>query len=145
MPVASIAEARNEVMDHFVTAWNAQTPPVPLLLFDDKQQPGVPDPPAPYARIVMRHNDRDRVTLADETGNRRFRSFGIITVQIFSVSGDGLTANDTFVNVAVNAFEGAKTGLDRVTFRNVRSNEIGEDGPWFQTNVIAEFDYDVVK
>lgn len=145
MPVSSITEARNEILSHFTTAWNAQTPPVPLLLYDDKSKPPTPSNPAPYARITVRHTDRDRVTLSDEVGNRRFRADGIITVQVFSVSGDGLTSNDVFVNVALDAFEGAKTGEDRVTFRNVRDEEIGEDGPWFQTNVVAEFDYDVVK
>ena len=143
MPIPDIRTARVEVMSHFATAWAAQTPPVPVLLYDDKER-DVPDD-APYARIIMRHNLRDRRTLGNETGNRRFRSFGVITVQVFAISGDGLTRSDELVNVAVNAFEGDKTGEDRVHFRNVSHQEIGQDGPWFQVNVTAEFDYDFIK
>lgn len=143
MPIPDIATARDEVMKHFTDAWNAQTPPVPLLLYDDKER-DVPEN-ADYARIVMRHNDRDRRTLGNDVGNRRFRSFGIITVQVFAVSADGLTRSDELVNLAVNAFEGDKTGEDRVFFRNVSHQEIGQDGPWFQVNVLAEFDYDFIK
>lgn len=143
MPVPDIRTARVEVMSHFTDAWNAQTPPVPALLYDDKER-DVPDN-ADFARITMRHNVRDRRTLGNEVGNRRFRSFGVIAVQIFALSGDGLTRSDELVNVAVNAFEGDKTGEDRVTFRNVSHQEIGQDGPWFQVNVTAEFDYDFIK
>ena len=143
MPIPDIATARDEVMDHFTTAWNAQTPPVPLLLYDDKER-DVPDN-ASFARIVMRHNERGWLLFWNQSVCRRFRSFGIITVQVFAISGDGLTTSDDLVNVAVNAFEGDKTGEDRVTFRNVSHQEIGQDGPWFQVNVTAEFDYDFIK
>lgn len=144
MPIATIKEARNEMMDHFTTAWNAQTPPVPLLLYADKKKP-VPETAIPWARIAVTHVDRDRVTIGGETGGTRFRAIGLITVEVYSVYGTGLTNNDDFVNVVIDAFEGQNTGLDRVTFRNVRNEEIGVDGPWFQTNVIAEFEYDIVK
>jgi hypothetical protein len=84
-------------------------------------------------------------TVANGGNGVRFRQFGIVTAQVFTVSGDGLTASDDLVELALNAFEGEKTGLDRIEFRNARPNEIGQDGPWFQTNVIAEFEYDRLK
>lgn len=142
MPITTIREAREEILNHFITVWEAQVNP-PDLLFDDKER-DVPDNDD-FARVSVQHNVRDRRTLGDETGNRRFRSFGIVTVQVFTVSGDGLLTQDGLVNLAVNAFEGQKTGEDRVTFRNVSHQEIGQDGPWHQTNVTAEFDYDFIK
>lgn len=142
MPITTIREAREEILNHFILAWEAQMN-APDLLFDDKER-DVPDNDD-FARVSVQHNVRDRRTLGDETGNRRFRSFGIVTVQIFTVSGDGLLTQDGYTNVAVNAFEGQKTGEDRVTFRNVSHQEIGQDGPWHQTNVTAEFDYDFIK
>ena len=54
MPIATIAAARDEILLHFTTAWNAGTPPIPLLLYDDKVR-DLPDD-APYARIVVTHN-----------------------------------------------------------------------------------------
>lgn len=147
MPIATIAEARDEILLHFTAAWDAGTPPIPLLLYDDKHR-DLPDD-APYARITIKHNIFAQVTIGGKVSQggagQRFRRFGIVTVQIFTVSGDGLTGADTLVQLALDAFEGENTGSDRIEFRKARSNEIGQDGPWFQTNVIAEFDYDRVK
>ena len=147
MPIATIAEARNEILLHFTTAWDAGTPPIPLLLYDDKHKDLPAD--APYARITIRHNVFTQRTLggkiASGGGGSRFTRFGIVTVQIFTLSDDGLTSADVLVDLALDAFEGESTGSDRIEFRNARANEIGQDGPWFQTNVIAEFEYDRVK
>ena len=147
MPIATIAAGRDEILLHFTTAWNLQTPPIALLLYDDKKR-DLPDD-APYARIMVKHNVFPQVTVGAtvaQGGNGvRFRRFGIVTVQVFEISGDGLTSADVLVDLALDAFEGEKTGLDRVEFRNARANEIGHDGPWYQTNVIAEFVYDRVK
>ncbi len=147
MPISTISAARDEILLHFTTKWNAGTPPIPLLLYDDKHR-DLPDD-APYARITIKHNVFPQVTIGAtvaQGGNGvRFRRFGIVTIQVFELSGDGLTSSDILVDLALDAFEGEKTGLDRVEFRNARANEIGQDGPWFQTNVIAEFTYDRVK
>lgn len=142
MPISTLVEARDKVMLHFTTAWNAQTPPIPLLIYDDRHR-DLPDN-APYARITMRHNVMDQRTLGN-IGNRRFRRFGIITVQIFTLSNQGLATADVFAKVALDAFEGSNTAPDEIHFRNARINEVGEDGPWFQTNVLVDFDYDEIK
>ncbi len=147
MPIATRAEARDEILLHFTTAWNLVTPPIPLLLYDDKPR-DLPDN-APYARITIKHNVSPQVTIGasvSQGGNGvRFRRFGLVTVQVFEISGNGLTGSDVLVDLALDAFEGEKTGLDRIEFRNANAEEIGEDGPWFHTNVTTEFVYDRVK
>ena len=146
MPFDTIEDARDEILTHFTTAWNAQTSP-PILLYDDKTL----DLPAnaPYARITIQHNVFNQATIGGKTstggGGQRFRRNGIVTVQIFTPSGDGLTTADPLVELTINAFEGKSTGSDRVEFRSVRANEIGHDGVWHQVNVLAEFEYDKVK
>jgi hypothetical protein len=145
MPINNPFDARDEIVDHFTTIWNAQASPPPLLYQDRRR-----DLPASgsYARITVNHNTAPQVTLGGKTSlggsGERFRNFGIVTVQIFTDSDDGLTTSDVLVKVALDAFRGQKTGEDRVEFRNTRMNEIGQDGPWHQTNVLAEFDYDEV-
>jgi len=147
MPISTLAAARDEILLHFTTKWDAGTPPIPLLLYDDKHRDLPAD--APYARITVSHNVFSQVTLggkvAQGSGGSRFRRFGVVTVQVFTVSGDGLTNADVLVDLALDAFEGENTGSDKVEFRNARANEIGQDGPWFQVNVVAEFTYDRVK
>jgi hypothetical protein len=143
MPIDNISDARDEILDHFTTVWSAQPNPVPLLVYQDKRR----DLPlnAPYARITVIHTPETQRTIGGGVGNRRFRRFGIVTVQVFAMGGAGLQDADRFANIALTAFEGSKTGEDRVTFRNARIVEVGEVGPWFQMNVIADFDWDSVK
>ncbi len=142
MPIATVASARDEILLHFRTAWDLGTST--RLLYEDRHR-DVPNN-ANYARIMVMHNIVEHVTIGGRVGSggsgQRFRRFGLVTVQIYTISGDGLSVNDVLVQLALDAFEGQRTGLDRIEFRNVRSNEIGQTGPWFQTNVIAEFVYD---
>jgi hypothetical protein len=146
VPIATIAEARDEILTYFTTAWNTLGTP-PLLLYDDKHT-DLPDN-APYARINVQHDTFGQNTLGGKVsaggGGRRFGRTGLVTVQIFTPSGDGLTSMDTLVDFAMDTLEGEETGSDRVEFRDARANEVGQDGPWHQTNVIAEFQYDRVK
>lgn len=147
MPIDTIEAARDEMLLHFTTAWDAQTPPIPRLLYDDKPRDLPAD--AAHARITIQHNDFGQRTLGGKPsqggGGRRFGRNGIITVQIFTPFGDGLTAADPLVDLVINTFEGESTGSDRIEFRNTRANEVGHDGVWHQTNVLVEFDYDRVK
>ena len=146
MPIDTIAEARDEILSYFTNAWNTLGTP-PLLLYDDKRKDLPED--APYARIKVEHVSFGQRTLGGKVsaggGGSRFNRTGLVTVQIFALSGDGLTSEDTLVDFALDTLEGEETGSDRVEFRDVRANEVGDDGPWHQTNVVAEFRYDRVK
>lgn len=144
MPIDTIGEARDEILKHFTTQWNAQTPPVPALFYEDKTQ-DLPDDDDPYARITVRHNDMAQKTVGGNTGSRIFERDGVVVVQIFAPNNDGLQEADRLANIAHSAFEGQKTAEDRVDFRNVRIREVGQEGPWFQVNVIADFDWYTVK
>lgn len=146
MPIATTTEARDEILSYFTTAWNAGPLP-PILLYDDKVRDLPTD--AAYARVTVQHNVFNQATIGGKVssggGGQRFRRSGVVTVQIFTPFGDGLTTADPLVDLALDAFEGENTGSDRIEFRNVRENEVGHDGVWHQTNVLAEFEYDRVK
>lgn len=144
MPIASFAVARDAIVSKFVTAWNAQTPPIPLLRFEDVKSE-TPSGNVPWAKVWVKHDPKFRQATLGGKGNRRFRRTGVVTVQIFTPSGEGLTNNDIFAKIALDAFEGESTGADAIEFRNAGSQEIGQDGPWYQTNVTADFEYDEVK
>ena len=148
MPVSSFTDARDTILSTFTTAWNAITPTVPPLLYEDSKQE-VPDTQVSWARIQVRHNVFTQETIGGRLstggGGRRFRRFGLVTVQIFTKAGDGLRTSDSLAKVALDAFEGVDAGADTIEFRNVRLNEIGRDGEWFQVNVLAEFEYDEIK
>lgn len=144
MTVSTIAQARNEMLAVLKTAWEAGTESAELpMLYWDRAQ----DPPTEgsWARATVQHSTGRQATLSGATGERRFRSTGIITVQLFTVSDDGLVLSDALVQIVKNAFAGVTTSPGGVHLRNVRPREIGHDGIWFNTNVLADFEYDEVR
>jgi hypothetical protein len=98
---------------------------------------------APWARVTVKHNVRTQQTLGSQ-GNRLFDNIGLIIVEVYTPKGDGLTTARSLSTIARDAFEGVSTP-NGVWFRNTRVNEIGPEGHWYHTNVIAEFSYDEIR
>lgn len=132
-------QARDEILAKFKEAWDPTGVPV---LYSDRAQ-DVPDDGS-WARVTVRHQAGEQATLSDGIGRRRFRHTGTVFVQIFTPFDDGMVESDELATIAKDAFEGEVTP-GRVIFRRVRINEIGQDGQWFQTNVLAEFEYDLIR
>jgi hypothetical protein len=63
---------------------------------------------------------------------------------VFEPPGKGLSGATDLPKVIQDAFEGVATASG-VWFRDVTVNEIGPDGDFFQTNIVAFFEYDEVK
>lgn len=142
---ATKAEAYDDLCALIVAKWGVTGP----IDFEDqpKDPNGPPIPPVdntPWLRVSLRLSDGKQVTLSNEIGNRRFRRFGIFMVQVFSPMGTSLSAAQTNTTIVVDALEGMATPHD-VLIRNVRENEVGSDGHWFQSNVYADVEYDAVK
>jgi hypothetical protein len=129
----------------FREAWLADpaSAQLPVLYPDTKSLP--PTTGAGWARISVQHGSGGQATLSNESGRKRYRRTGIVFVQIFTDRGDGMVLADELATITKNAFEGVATNPGRVTFYRVRVREVGPDGQWFQTNVLADFDYDEVK
>ena len=147
---STIKNARDEIISIFYTAWQADSTSNGLkVLYDDviSDVPTTPDAdgnlPA-WARITVAHTGGTQGSLSDQNGMRRWTRTGIVTVQIFTPIGTGLSLADELSMIAVAAFEGKSTPSN-IWFRNVSNKEIGTDGEWFQTNVSAEFTYDEVR
>lgn len=137
-------QAVDEMLATLRTAWLADAASMDYpILYWDVAYPA--EPTTPWCRVTVQHQDGAQVTLSNESGARRFRRYGLITVQIFTEWGKNTTLKNTLKKIVCEAFEGVTTSPGRVTFRNVRPNEIGQDGQWFQTNVLAEFEYDEVR
>ena len=107
-------------------------------IYDDTRTP-TPDTAA-WIRAMVRHNIGSRSSLGPQG---RHTQSGIIFVQIFSAVGDGLENNDEYAAALEAAFRGQSTP-GGVVFRDVYTREIGESGPWFQSNMTAQFEYDLV-
>jgi len=147
----TITEAVNEIMDVIFTAWTATVAPLgyETLLYEDNTQPrpedvdingDVPN----WGRASVQHLDGFQPTLTSDTGTRRFRRLGQVTVEIYSRQGKGRSTSDIASQAILDSMEGKTTPGD-VIFRRVRLIELGQTGPWFRVNVLASFEYDEVK
>jgi hypothetical protein len=97
-----------------------------------------------WARVNIIHSDEEQASLSGALNTTRFRRDGGLTVQIFTKSGEGLSNGHALTKIVQDAFEGQSTS-DGIWFRNVRVNEVGPDGDWYQINVLVDFTYDEIK
>jgi len=142
---ATITEARDEMFAVFRTAWlgDPASASVPVMWPDVAAQK--PPTSGAWARVTVQHNTGRQATLSNGVGQRRFRRTGVVTVQVFAPTGDGQEFSDQLATIAKNAFEGVTTSPGRVMFRDVRLREVGQDGNFYQVNVLADFEYDEVR
>lgn len=137
---ATFAEANDSILKLFKDAWDLTTWSV-----DYENVSGeLPTGTDPWARVTLRHFGGRNSSLAGALGTQRFDRSGTLAVQIFVPTGEGLSEAFALAKIVADAYEGQST-TNGVWFRNVRVNEIGPDGDWFQVNVLVDFTYDEIK
>jgi len=133
-------QARDEIFDVLIDAWTPTT--YPIHWEEVRNQRSKEE--KPWAVVTLQHSSGFQSTLSGAVGSRTFARLGFITVQIFTPNGKGLQEAYDLAKVVSDAFEGTSTP-GGVWFRNMRLNEVGRDGEFFQLNVVIEFRYDEVK
>ncbi len=141
---ATLTQARDEMFKAFRDAWlaDATSNLLPVLYPDTDAEPPTE---GAWARVSIKHGPSRQATLSGESGQKRFRHTGFITVELYTPRGDGLVLNGQLSIIVKHAFEGVATSPGQVIFYRVRVNEVGPDGQWFHTNVLADFEYDEVR
>jgi hypothetical protein len=97
-----------------------------------------------WCRISVKHVSGKQATLANQVNQRRYRRNGLLIVQLFTPIGTGLSLADKYAKIILDSVEGKST-TSNVWLRNCRTNEIGREGSWQQTNIFADFEYDEEK
>lgn len=113
------------------------------IVWDDVPA-NVPNGPAPWARVTVRHNAGGQATLSRQAGLSRYNRTGTIYVNLFAMPGDGLRVLDPLTKMALDALEG-KTTPSGIWLTQVRVRELGIVKGWYQVNVLANFSYDEIK
>lgn len=145
MSFSSRRAAITEILGLFRTAWLAAGQADGRVKYDNVGKSSVPPSGnSPWARVVLRHTGAQQASLSGPAGKRRWERHGIITIQIFVPAGKGLAEVVDLPKIVQDAFEG-QTTTNGAWFRDVTINEIGADGSFYQTNVIALFEYDEIK
>lgn len=139
----TITQARDEALEIVKDALATSTPVVSEVVYTDTPD-DVPTTKVFWARVTMRHQEAEVTSLSGGIGQQRYTRTGNVFVQLFAPDGEGQEDMDAVAQHLLDALEG-KTTAGGMIFRAVRYNEVGSDGPWFQGNVSAEFEYDQVK
>jgi hypothetical protein len=141
---ATLLQAYDDMFDAFNTAWAATG--LPIIWPNREGQRTTDDDansnPEGYAEVFIQHFEGYQATLSDATAGKRWRSEGMLTVSIFTPVASGVQ-RITLSSAVVAAFRGVTTP-NGVIFRRVVPTEVGLDGNYFRTNVIAAFEYDEI-
>jgi hypothetical protein len=140
--VGTLAEARDAIAALITTTWTAEASGAPLLYDNlDAQEP--PAGTALWGRLSIQFDEATRASLGNDAG-ALFRRRGRFYVQIFIPHGKDVSPALSLADVLVRAIE--KPGhLENVWLRDVGAERVGSDGAYWQMNVRAEFQYDVVR
>lgn len=144
---ATMAQARDAILAQVKATTDTIVALAPNVIFDDtsKKVPDGQNPVPTWARVTIRHQTGAQSSLSGGLGQRLFTRRGVVTIQLFTPAGKGLVEHDSIVEQLLNIFQGGTAGTGGVVwFRNPRDLEAGQDGPWHQSNVLADFEYDFV-
>jgi hypothetical protein len=148
MPLTHL-QAQDDICGALAATWagNGATSPYPLLFENTGEQRPSPtaDVVLPWAWAQVRRVTSPQSSLtSDDAGRKRYTTRGFVGVQIFTPRGDGSTGALTVGTVVEGAFKGKRTA-NGVVFSHVRLKEIGPSGPWMQSDVEADFEYDSIQ
>ena len=124
---------------------------VARITFDNEKFDEPPD--GEWVRLAVRHTGRSQETLGAK-GNRKFRSFGSVFVQVFTEAGERMLVADCIAQKIVEVFDdltcivpGVVPGSEpsALVFEAASSSEGGPEGKWNMVIVEAPFSYDDVK
>lgn len=129
-----IATARTTIQSSFDTAWNSETP----IVWDNVEYDS---DNSEFVRCTVDYDDGWQASLGGIT-NRLFRNKGFVFIQIFTSQNQSASRNDALAQIAYDYFV---TPLSGIRFYNPKVKKVGQDGNYYQQNVIVEFEFDQQK
>lgn len=111
------------------------------VLWADIEEDGIPKR-GPWVRVSVNHNQGGQGAFGDNQA--RWQKNGVLAIQVFTPTGDGLNLSDQICDGLERGFEGSTAGDGAVWFTNAIAQEVGADGGWYQSNFSVDFEYDIV-
>lgn len=93
----------------------------------------------PWIRVSVMHKDGSPASLPGANGTKIWTREATLQIEVFTKAGQGV--DYSLVANFERAFARASIG---VSFTSLRKREIGENGDWFQVNLLCDFNYDEV-
>jgi hypothetical protein len=144
-------QATSEINRTFFAEWSAGAAAiagyVPEVRWQNVEKGPIPDASKFWARVTVNEGGEFQATLATNCGTvgaRRFRSYGLVAVQIFCPKSLS-TAAETgkkLAQLAKNAFR--KAPESNLAFSNCYTKSLPPEAEYYRFNVIAEYEYDEI-
>lgn len=138
--IASRTDARDRMLTPLKAVVVAQSL---YAIYDDTGKTVPKNVTTKWARISVRHRNGTRASLGRADGKGKHTQSGLIFVEIFTPREDGLVNSDVISAAFAEDFRNSADG--DIWYADVSEVEVGEDGNWFRTDVIAEFEYDLIQ
>lgn len=139
----TINEVYEQISDEFIAYMATNLPDVQLAFdnvdFDPEKAFPVASSSDAFARFTLFHTDASQQNL----GATFFRRQGIVMVQCFVRKDTARLLSNTIVDSVLRFFEITKVA--GMWFRAQTPSEAGDDGAWYQVNVVNELTYDVLR
>jgi hypothetical protein len=144
-------ESVDEILERFSSVWTNTGFPVvwqdvPITSDLQKMIDGADGVViTPYARITVRSNRRRQVTLGNQ-GSRKFEGNGVIFIEIFTPTGDGLVTTRALAKLVSDAYETPNISSYHTWYTgDVQVRENGSEGLWSRITVTVEWTYEERK
>jgi hypothetical protein len=112
-------------------------------IYDDTNKQVPKNAATKWVRISVKHRNGSRASLGRADGKGKHTQSGFVFVEIFTPREDGLVDSDVLSAAFADSFRSAPDG--DIWYKDVSETEVGENGNWFKTDVIAEFEYDLIQ
>ena len=91
-----------------------------------------------WVRVTLNWGDQRPASVGGATN--RYRTVGVITVQVFADQGGGPVTALQIADDVVACFRG--TTISTIRTKGTSLQDVGGDGAWYQINVITPFEFD---
>ena len=112
-------------------------------IYDDTDKETPTDASIKWVRISVRHLGGRRTSLGRQDGKSKQTQSGFVFVEIYTPRDDGLVNSDILSAAFAGVFRNGTDG--DIWYRDVSEVEMGADGSWSRSDVIAEFQYDLIQ
>jgi hypothetical protein len=138
--IASRTDARDRILTPLKAVADAQSL---YAVYDDTAKTVPTDQSIKWVRISVRHASGSRASLGRADKKSKHTQSGFVFVEIYTPREDGLQDSDVLSAAFADNFRNPADG--DIWFGDVNEMEMGPDGNWFRSDVVAEFQYDLIQ
>lgn len=139
--IADRTDARDRILTPLKAVVDAQSGLE--AIYDDTAKKVPTDGTITWVRISVKHRNGSRASLGRKDGKGKHTQSGFVFVEIYTPRENGLVDNDVLSAAFADDFRSGPDG--DIWYKDVAEMEMGEDGNWFRTDVIAEFEYTLIQ